>query len=145
VSDWGEHIQQTRREANELHDQAMPLGYNASCNIDGELSQPPNVSFWVRRVDQPAGTEETFTTVDAVRKHLEHLATLPRYCLELEDNPQIEVVTDADGTATWITDNETGEKFGIRTADLENTTRLCMHAENPPTIGNWSRGWTQQC
>jgi hypothetical protein len=57
MSDWGEQIQQARRQADELHDQAMPLGYNASCNVAGELSQPPDVSFWVRRVDQPAGTD----------------------------------------------------------------------------------------
>jgi hypothetical protein len=118
----------------------MSLGYNASYNVGGELGQPPDVSFWVRRVDQPSGTEETFTTTDEARKHLEHLATVPRYCLDLEDNSRIEVVTDDDGTATWITDKDTGEKFGIRTADLENTTRLWVHAENPPTIGNWSRG-----
>jgi hypothetical protein len=136
---WIERVQDARRQGNELHDHAMPLGYNANCTIDGELGGAPDVSFWVRRVDQPAGTEKTFTTADAAREHLEHLATLPRYCLELENNPRIEVVTDADGTATWITDKETGEMFGIRTADLETATRLCVHAENPPTIGNWSQ------
>jgi hypothetical protein len=87
--------------------------------------------------DQPAGTEKTFTTSDEARKHLERLATLPRYCLELEDNPRIEVVTDADGTATWISDKDTGERFGIKTADLEIAARLCVHAENRPTFGNW--------
>jgi hypothetical protein len=92
--------------------------------------------FWVRRVDLPAGTERTFTTADEAREHLENLATLPRYCLELEDNPPIEVVTDEDGTATWITDNDTGEKFGIR----RRTWRMrpgCVHADASPTIGNW--------
>jgi hypothetical protein len=68
-----------------------------------------------------------------------HLATLPRYCLELEGNPRIEVVPDANGTATWITDKDTGQRFGVRTADLENTAQLCVHAETPPTIGNWRK------
>jgi hypothetical protein len=127
------------REAGELHDQAMLLGYNASYNIGGEPGEAPDVSFWVRRVDQAAGTEETFTTADEARKRLEHLATLPRYCLELEGNLRIEVVPDANGTATWITDKDTGQRFGVRTADLENTAQLCVHAETPPTIGNWRK------
>jgi hypothetical protein len=74
-----------------------------------------------------------------VKEHLEHLATLPRYCLDLEGNSRVEVVTDADGTATWVTDKDTGEKFGIRTEDLENVTQLCVHSEAPPTIGNWRK------
>jgi hypothetical protein len=139
MTDWDEPLQQARRDADQLHDRAMRLGYNASFSIGGELGKAPEVSFWVRRVDQPDGTEEVFATFDEARKHVEDLASLPRYCLELEDNPRIEVVTDADGTATWITDTDTGRRFGLRTADLENTTRLCIHAESPPSIGNWRK------
>jgi hypothetical protein len=125
----------------------MLLGYDVGLEVRTEaailsvhpepMGQEPVVLFTLWRVDQPKDTGETFATTGEVRKHLEHLATLPRYCLDLEDNAQIEVVTDADGTATWITDKDTGEKFGIRTADLESAVRLCVHAEDPPAIGNW--------
>jgi hypothetical protein len=135
-----------KAEAAALHDQAMLLGYDVGVTTTSEvadrrvhvgpLGHEPRVSFMVRRVDQPWEDAQTFATVGEVKERLKHLATLPRYCLDLED-PQIEVVTDADGTASWITDKETGEKFGIRTADLENTSRLCVHAETPPTMGNW--------
>jgi hypothetical protein len=136
-------------EAAALHDQTMLLGYDVGVTTTSEvadrrvhvgpLGHEPRVSFMVRRVDQPWGDAQTFATVGEVKEHLKHLATLPRYCLELDGNPQIDVVTDDDGTATQVTDNGTGKKFGIRTADLEDTTRLCVHAENPPTIGNWRR------
>jgi hypothetical protein len=92
--------------------------------------------FTVWSVDQPSETGETFSSVEQVKEHLGYLATLPRYCLDLEGNPGIEVTTDTAGTATSITDKQTGERFGIRTADLENTTRLCVHADALPTIGN---------
>ena len=138
-----------KAEAAALHDQAMLLGYDVGVTTTSEvadrrvhvgpLGHEPRVSFMVRRVDQPGEYARTFATVGEVKERLKRLSTLPRYCLDLEDNPQIEVVTDADGTATWVTDKETGEKFGIRTADLENTTQLCVHADSPPNIGNWRR------
>ena len=134
---WTEQLQRAKREADALHDRAMRLGYNVGLNFGGEVGQAAEVSYWVRRVDQPAGTEETFATVDKMKEHLDHLATLRRYCLDLEGNPRVEIVTDAEGTATWITDKDSGERFGIRTADLENLTELCVHAEASPTIGNW--------
>jgi len=143
-------LQDAQRQAGELHDEAMLLGYNVGAmllgynvgpKVSGDLSQDPIVSFRVWRVDLPDGAQETFATVDDVRAHLARLAALPRYCLELVDNPRVEVVPDENGTATSITDTETGQRFGIRTADLESATRLCVHAdeEDPPTIGNWQR------
>ncbi|OBI16007.1 hypothetical protein A5714_11610 [Mycobacterium sp. E2462] len=128
-----------RAYAEALHDQAMLLGYNVGVNFGMELGKEGSaVSFWVRRVDQPSGTERTFATTAEVDEYLAHVATFRRYSLELENNPRITVSSDSDGTATWITDTRTGERFGIRTADLENLTQLSVHAETPPTIGNWS-------
>lgn len=43
MTDWVEQIQQARRKADELHDRAMLLGYNASFNIGGELDEVPDV------------------------------------------------------------------------------------------------------
>jgi hypothetical protein len=121
-----------------LHDRAMTLGYNVGVSIGGELgAQDAQASFWVRRFDQPAENLQTFATTEPVSHHLDHLETMPIYCLELVDNPRIDVTTDEKGTATWITDTETGELFGVRTADLETVTRLCVHAESAPSVGNW--------
>jgi hypothetical protein len=50
------------------------------------------------------------------------------------------VIDTADnGARTVITDKLSGESFGVRTADVENTAQLCVHAESAPTIGNWQR------
>lgn len=122
------------------HDRAMLLGYNVGYSVGAPLGQDADeVSFWVRRVDQPSDTARAFATTAEINAYLDDLATLPRYCLELQCNPRIKVTSDTDGTATWITDTETGERFGIRTADLESATQLCVHAKVPPTIGNWHR------
>jgi hypothetical protein len=134
-------VKRAHGEARQLHDQAILLGYNVGLNIEFVSGYGPvspvsfTYSFWVRRVDQSAGTEKTFATADEATAHLEHLATLPRYCLDLEGQ-FIEVVSDLHGTTTWIMDRGTGQHFGMRTADLENATQVCVHAETPPTA-NW--------
>ena len=138
------------REAAALHDHAMTLGYNVGVGIASEaadrrihagpLGKDPEVWFRVWRVDQPSETADTFTSVDSVKEHLKFLATLPRYCLQLEGNPRVAVFTEEDGGArTVITDTDTNQCFAIRTADLENATQLCVHADNPPAIGNWRK------
>jgi hypothetical protein len=138
------------REAAALHDHAMTLGYNVGVGIASEaadrrihvgpLGKEPEVWFRVWRVDQPSETADTFTSVDSVKEHLKFLATLPRYCLLLEGNPRVAVVTEEDdGARTVITDTDTNQCFAIRTADLENATHLCVHAESPPIIGNWRK------
>jgi hypothetical protein len=136
-------------EAAALHDHAMMLGYNVGVGIASEaadrrthagpLGKEPEVWFQVWRLDQPSETADTFRSVDTVKEHLKFLATFPRYCLQLEGNPRVAVVTEADGARTVITDTDTNQCFGIRTADLENTTQLCVHAESPPNIGNWRK------
>jgi hypothetical protein len=128
---------EANRAAAPLHDRAMTLGYNVGVSIGGELGREPDVSFWVRRLDLPSDTAQTFAGTGPVSAHLDHLETLPSWCLELVDNPGVDIKSDEDGTATWIVDNVSGELFGVRTADLENATRLCVHAESQPTIGNW--------
>ncbi len=130
-----------KQAADPLHDRAIVLGYNVGASATGELGREPEVSFWVRRFDLPSGSEQTFATVAQVSAHLDHLETLPVYCLELVGNPRVETELDdaSDGHATWIIDTNTGQRFGIRTADLENLTRLCIHAESQPTIGNWEK------
>jgi hypothetical protein len=123
-----------------LYDRAIVLGYNVGASVSGELGQELEMSFWVRRFDLPSGAEQTFTTTTEVSAYLDYLETLPVYCLELENNPRIDMVTTIEPpphghASTWITDRQTGEVFGVRSIDLEAVTRLCIHAESQPTIG----------
>jgi hypothetical protein len=130
-----------RRQADALHGRAMLLGYNVGLHFGIGTHSPAQALFPVWRVDQESDTAHTFTTADGVNKYLDECGQLPRYCLELVGNPRIETESDAasDGHATWVIDTETGERFGIRTKDLETLTRLCIHADSQPTIGNWER------
>jgi hypothetical protein len=129
------------RASDPLHTRAILPGYNVGASISGNWGQEPdNVSFWVRRFDQPSGTERTFGSAEDVHAYLDHLETLPVYCLELEGNPRVNVVVESyphGAAAVVITDKETGEHFGIRFEDLETVTSLCIHADSLPTIGNW--------
>lgn len=128
-----------RLTADTLHGRAMLLGCNVGLNFTVGTDLPARASFPVWRVDQESDTAHTFATGDQVNNHLDELAQLPRYCLALVDNPRIETESDtaSDGHATWIIDTQTDQRFGIRTKDLETLTRLCIHAESQPTIGNW--------
>ena len=124
--------------AQPLYDRAILLGYNVSASTHTEDDRT-DVSFWVRRFDLPSGNERTFSTVDEVSQYLDSVAELQRYSLELVGNPRVrtEPDPDSDGFATWIVDTHTGERFGVRTQDLEAITTLHIHAEDQPTIGNW--------
>jgi hypothetical protein len=88
-------------------------------------------------VDQPSDTAKIFTKIAEVSEYLEHVATFPRYCLQLQRNPRLVIDTAENGARTVITDKLSGESFTVRTTDVENATQLCVHAESTPTIGNW--------
>lgn len=127
--------------ADPLHDRAILLGYNVGANISGEFgSNQVAVSFWVRRFDLPSGNEAHFDTAEAVNRYLTEIELLhQRYSLALVGNPRIRTEPDpeTDGFATWISDTKTGERFGVRTRDLETATTLYIYAGSIPTIGNW--------
>jgi hypothetical protein len=126
--------------AGPLHDRAILLGYNVGVNAGGQFGQPATASFWVRRIDQQGeAAAQIFATAVEVSEHLDYLATLGRYRLALVNNPRMQVSPDADGPTTWFTDTDTGQLFAMRTADLEGATQLFVHAETPPTIGNWEQ------
>lgn len=144
-----EQLEEMRASARELHGRAMLIGYNVGAAIGRTLadlrvvvSRPlPEVSqrnFLVWRVDQPSDTAKAFNTVAEVYDFLAHARRFPRYCLELEGNPRLVVETEPDGRSTRITDKISGEHFAVRTEDLEGMRKLCIHAETPPTIGDWT-------
>jgi hypothetical protein len=124
-----------------LYTRAIALGYNVTANMSfDDTGNQPHVWFVVWRFDQSSDFARTFDTTDAVSGYLDHVQTLPIYCLELVGNPRIESVVETyrpEAAAVWITDTESGEKFGVRFNDLEAVTRLCVHAESTPAIGNW--------
>jgi hypothetical protein len=75
--------------------------------------------------------------VAEVEAHLEQLAGLPRYCLDLVGNVHVRVVSENNDAFTVITDTRTGQEFYVRTVDLEAITVLPIHAAAAPTVGNW--------
>jgi hypothetical protein len=128
-----------REGADELHSRAMLLGYNVGLNFHIGTDSPARASFPVWRVDQEPDTGKSFDSPTTVIEYLRELEQLPAYCLELVGNPRIRTESDdaSDGFATWIIDTQTDHRFGVRTQDLETITRLRVHAESQPTIGNW--------
>ncbi len=128
--------------AEELQKQAILIGCNVAPHIGIEYGsgRGPYITFTVWRWDQDRNADhEEFSSVAEVEAHLAHLATLPRYRLELVGNPRIQEVADNKVRFTVITDTSTGQEFWVRTADLEAVTSIVVHsAHGPPTIGNWT-------
>lgn len=128
--------------AEPFYTRAIVLGYNVGVNLAAALGATPeqataHVTFWVQRFDLPNDQAPTFDTTDEVSAHLDRIEKLPVYCLELEGNPRVDTAPNVEGTETIITDTQTGARFAVRTQDLEAITRLCVHAESQPTIGDW--------
>ena len=140
-------LEELRAEAEERHNQMFALGYTMAAGIGSQIadlgaaltpsSEEPQRTFHVWRVDQPSDTAKIFTKIAEVSEYLEHVATFPRYCIQLQRNPRLVIDTAENGARTVITDKLSGESFTVRTTDVENATQLCVHAESTPTIGNW--------
>jgi hypothetical protein len=130
-----ETLNEIRREAQERHERAIRVGYDIGAGrpqvVDGEL-QP---IFQVWRVDLPPESAVIFTKIAEVMAYLEQVATLPHYCLQLQGNPRLVIASEGDRTV--ITDKHTGESFSMRSEDLKDKAELCVHADSPPTIGDW--------
>jgi hypothetical protein len=151
-----EQLEQLREKGQARHDRAVLLGYCEAAGIGSTIAdwrvifQPlgkaADRTWHVWRLGQPPDTAKTFSTVAEVDEYLAHVATFPRYCLKLDGNPRLVIETEEDGKNIRITDKLSGEHFAIRSADLGSfnirsagTTQLCVHADNPPTIGDWTQ------
>ena len=131
-----------KQQAEELQKKSMLLGYNVgrSVAIEGGSSAGPEISFTVWRWDQDRNTDgqEFSSGGRGGRAHLEHLADLPRYRLELVGNPKIREITEDDSAFSVITDPATGQEFLVRSLDMEAVTSIVIHSgDGPPTVGNW--------
>ena len=119
----------------------MLLGYNVEYTTAMRYGTgaEPTISFQVWRVDQqqPSPDGPSFASVDEVNKHLDQIAEWPKYGLDLVGNPHVEVDSESDSPFTIVTVHDSGEEFILRTRDLEAATTLYIHAEEPPTVGNW--------
>jgi len=137
-------------EAHRLNLLSQPLGYA----VTGHAGASPGAhdstarQFTVHRIDHPVAQGASFDTADAVRAHLDELAKLPRWRLDLDDES-----IRFDTTTLTVTDKRTGESFclkawksfGIAGVILGDQTpcapvgvrHISVVAERPPTIGHW--------
>jgi len=144
--DQAQHMTDVAGECNRLNEISQPLGYavTASTSVDDQSTQ----QFTVHRLDQTVASGPKFATIEGVRAHLEAIAKLPAWRLDLVNNSAIVF----DPAELEITDPSTGESFSFRGWGLgvarlaaggqrpgahEGVTNLSVRSEDPPTIGNW--------
>ena len=116
----------------------------ATTTVEDQSTQ----QFTVHRLDQTVASGPKFATTEEVRAHLEAVAKLPLWRLDLVNNSAIVF----DPAELEVTDATTGESFsfrgwGLGVAQLaasghglgaqEGVTNPTVRSEYPPTIGNW--------
>ena len=141
-----QHMTDVASECNRLNEVSQPLGYavSATTSVEDQSTQ----QFTLHRLDQPVASGPKFATTEQVRAHLEAIAKLPLWRLDLVNNSAIVF----DPAQLEVTDATTGESFsfrgwGLGVAQLaasghspgaqEGATNLTVRSEDPPTIGNW--------
>jgi hypothetical protein len=141
-----QHMTDIAGECNRLNEISQPLGYavTATTSVEDQSTQ----QFTVHRLDQPVGSGPRFATTEEVRAHLEAIAKLPLWRLDLVNNSAIVF----DPARLEVTDATSGESFsfrgwGLGVAQLaasghgpgaqEGVTNLTVRSEDPPSIGNW--------
>ena len=141
-----QHMTDVAGECNRLNEISQPLGYavTASTSVDDQSTQ----QFTVHRLDQTVASGPKFATIEEVGAHLEAIAKLPLWRLDLVNNSAIIF----DPAELVIADPTTGESFSFRGWGLgvarlaaggqrpgaqEGVTNLSVRSEDPPTIGNW--------
>lgn len=126
-----------RSAADRLQLKSFPLGYNIMNTVG--IAQPgaqADITYHVRGIDHLSYPTSNFSSIAEVEAHLDHLATLPRYRLDLTGDPQVREEPNDEHPFTTIVDVGTGEEFSVRVIDIEAATTLYIHAEAPPTA-NW--------
>ncbi|BBY08407.1 hypothetical protein [Mycobacterium noviomagense] len=147
-----ENMRAAVTETNELNSVSQPLGYAVTCQPGAGVGDddPARRRFNVHRIDHPVGHGPSFDNAAEVRAHLDRLAKLPRWRLDLDD----ESVT-FDSTKLTITDKQSGESFSLKgwksfgisgMASAQKAPgasvgvrHISVAAEEPPTVGRWNR------
>jgi hypothetical protein len=103
-------------ECNRLNEISQPLGYavTATTSVDDQSTQ----QFTIHRLDQTVASGPTFATIEEVRAHLEAIAKLPLWRLDLANNSAIVF----DSAELEITDPSTGESFSFRGGVTQHST-----------------------
>jgi hypothetical protein len=141
-----QHMTDVAGECNRLNEVSQPLGYavTATTSVEDQSTQ----QFTVHRLDQTVASGPKFATTEEIRAHLEAIANLPLWRLDLVNNSAIAF----DAVELEVTDATTGESFsfrgwglgvaqlaasGHRPSAQEGVANLTVRSEDPPTIGNW--------
>lgn len=144
--DKAQHMTDVAGECNRLNEISQLLGYavTATTSVEDQSAQ----EFTVHRLDQTVASGPRFATTEEVRAHLQAIAKLPLWRLDLLGNSAILF----DPAELEVTDVTTGESFSFRGWGLgfaqlaasgdgpgaqEGVTNLTVGSEDPPTIGNW--------
>lgn len=147
-------LEEIQQEGRVRHERMLLLGYREDAGLGGVVANAQNKqetlwnalspradhTFHIWRLDQPSSTAEIFRTVAETETYLAHVATLPRYRLQLDGNPRLVI---EGGKQTRITDKLSGEHFVITEEDLQilrsrlGSAEIAVHADSAPTIGDW--------
>ena len=73
----------------------------------------------------------------SIAEILDEIAKFPRYCLQLQDNPGVEVIANTSRRRI-IRDTATGDFFMLLPGEHEGARQLIVYAKYPPSTGNWS-------
>jgi hypothetical protein len=126
----------------ELTERAWALGYRLiERNHDYALAGIRDYLLWGVHQRRPIVVTHTANALDGDRSiadMLDGITKLPRYCLQLQDNPGVEVTVNTSGRRI-IRDTATRDFFMLLPGEHENATQLIVHAKYPPSIGNWFR------
>lgn len=103
-----QHMTDVAGECNHLNEISQPMGYavTAATSLEDQSTQ----QFTVHRLDQTVASGPKFATTEEVRAHLEAIATLPFWRLDLVNNSAIVF----DPAQLDVTDATTGESVSFR-------------------------------
>jgi hypothetical protein len=122
----------------ELTERAWALGYRLiKRNLETGIR---NYLLWGVHQRRPILATHTAVALDgkgSIAEMLDGIAKLPRYCLQLQDNPGVEVVANTSGRRI-IRDTATRDFFMLLPGEHESATQLVVYVKYPPSIGNWS-------
>jgi hypothetical protein len=125
----------------ELTERAWALGYRLiKRNHDDVPAGTSDYLLWGVHQRRPILATHTAVALDgnrSISEMLDRIAKLPRYCLQLQDNPAIEVVANTSGRRI-IRDTATRDFFMLLPGEHESATQLIVYVKHPPSIGNWS-------
>ncbi len=132
----------------ELTERAWALGYRLiKRNHENVLAGSRDYLLWGVHERRPLLVTHTAVALDgdrSIAEMLDRIGELPRYCLQLQDNPGVEVVANASGRRI-IRDTATRDFFMLLPGEYESATQLIVYVKYPPSIGNWSRADDWQC